>query len=149
MPLLPPAIEDVGILRIGRDVAGLRAAGAVQRGRRRTAAAAAATTATAAAEARVARHADRAAVLLRAADVIRNVLRRDDVVILRRRKVLRRPVLPAGDRHRAAAVVPDHQVLRIVGIDPQVVMIAVRAAADAVERLAAVGRADTRSTFSM
>ena len=85
--------EDVRVLRIGRDVGRLRAADAV---RIRTAGAAAATAAAAAAaappgEARRARHADRAAVLLRAAHVVRQVRRRDHVVELRRRVVARAP----------------------------------------------------------
>ena len=80
---------------------------------------------------RVARHAHGAAVLLRAADVVRHVLGRDDVVVLRRRDVLRASSpWPLASRHRAAAVVADDEMLRIVGIDPQIVMIAVRAAAD-------------------
>ena len=132
-------VEDVGIPGIGRDVAGLRAAGAVECRRRATAAAAsAAATAAAApaAEVRVARHADRAPVLLRAADVIRDVARRDGVVILRRRDVLRAPRrrgrrpltlrLAGREGHRPAAVVAEHEVLGIVRIDPQIVMVAVR-----------------------
>ena len=92
--------------------------------------AAAAAAAAPAAEVRVARHADRAAVLLRAADVIRHVRRRDDVVELRRRDSPA-PVQRLRRRRVDTAPPPSlpmHEVLRVVGIDPEVVMVAVRAA---------------------
>ena len=64
----------------------------------------------------------------------RDVLRRDDVIELRRREILLAPRLPATDRDRAAAVVAVHEMCRVVGIDPEVVMVTVRASAHARER---------------
>ena len=94
--------EDVGVLRIGRDVAGFAAArpsyGRLDAAAGRTAAAA---------EAVGARHAHRAVVLLRAADVIRHVLGRDDVVELLGREILRRPgALPPASTLNVTAPPP-------------------------------------------
>ena len=131
--------EDVGVGRVRRDVARFAAAHLVGRHRR----VAAATTARVG----VAGRAQRAVVLLRAAHVEGQVSRRDHVVPLRGREVLVAPVGHArvdvvGDR--AAAVVTVDHVERIVGIDPQVVVITVRVLADLRQRLAAVGRAEQR-----
>ena len=70
--------EDVGVARIVGDVAALAAADRIED-------AIGAAVAAARPAGRLARHARRAVVLLRAADVIRNVGRRDHVVELRRR----------------------------------------------------------------
>ena len=146
LPVVVAREEHVRILGIGRDISRLAAARAVDDRRGRAAAASTATSAratTAAASAagcrrRFAREAHGAAVLLRAADVVRQVRRRDHVVVLRGREVLRAPARPAGHRHRAAAVVGDDQMLRIVRVDPEVVEITVRAAAQTRDGLAAV-----------
>ena len=128
--------EDVDVLRIRRDVAVLVAADRVERLHRPLTAAAGDPV--------VARHAQRAVVLLRAAEMIGHMLGSDDVIELLGRESLVRPrPLRAGsdvERHRAAAVVAEHEVLRIVGIDPDVVVIAVGAVAHVLERLAAVHR---------
>ena len=127
--------EDVRVLRIGRDVARLGAARVVRAGHRIGRGATASTRATAAAapaaakppRTRVARHADRAAVLLRAAHVIRQVLRRDHVVELARRIRARRPGRGRAERvvgDLPAAVIRVHRVVRVVGIDPEVVRVA-------------------------
>ena len=110
--------EDVRVLRIGRDVSRLASAGGVER--RRAAASAAAKSATGL----FARDARGAAVLLRAADVIRHVLRRGDVIELAGRIITRGPRAlgrrgVVGDG--APAVAGVHDVIRIVGIDPQIV----------------------------
>src|SRR4029078_12901422 len=71
----------------------------------------------------VARDGQRAVVLLLAADVKRRVLRRNHVIELLGRKALPGP----ADRtdadvvgNRAAAVIANHDVLRIGGGDPQI-----------------------------
>ena len=87
----------------------------------------------------VARDADRAAVLLRAADVIRHVRGRDGVVELPGRVIALRPgaLRRSGVvADRPAAVARVHDVLRVVRIDPQIVRVAAR---EAHHRLAAVG----------
>ena len=137
-------VVDVEILWIGRDVAGLTAAHLVRRHGRNPSEPAAGDDA-ASAFARIARHAQRAVVLLRAAHVIRHVLGRDHMVELPGREILGRPrPLRRCDVEcdRTAAVVGDGDVLRIVGVDPEVVIVAVRASADRHDRLAAVGRAE-------
>src|SRR5262249_10129832 len=119
------------------DRAVFGAAGAVHQRRRRRAAAST-TAAAAAATTNFVLHADGAAVLLRAAHVIRNVDGRRRVVELRRGKVLRRPALAARRPYRAAAVVADDHVRRVVGVEPEIVEVAVRLAAERTDGLAAV-----------
>ena len=69
--------------------------------------------------------ADGAVVLLRAANVIRNVNGRGYVVKLRGRILLAGPGFTAVDRNIRAAVVRVDHALRIVRRDPQIVLIAV------------------------
>jgi hypothetical protein len=126
--------EDIDVLRVGGDVPGLAAADNVER----VASTAAATTTEP--ELLGARDARRAVVLLRATDVEGHVLRRHRVVELCGRKVLRAPPAPARGRDGAAAVVPIHEVLRVVRVDPQVVMVAVRPLANVRQGLAAIRR---------
>src|SRR6185436_10968760 len=105
-------VEDFDVLRIGRDVARLAAADGVERFG--VAAGIAAAAAAAPGHAVVARNAQRAVVLLRAADVKRHVPGRDHVVELLGRKALPRPAaLRRRDvvGHRAAAVVAEDDVL--------------------------------------
>src|SRR5688500_17834515 len=95
----------------------------------------------------VARYAQRAVVLLRTAYVERQLRRRDHVIPLRRRKVLLAPIRhPIADvvGDGAAAVVAVDHVIGIVGIDPQIVMIAMGVLADLYRGLAAVGRSEQR-----
>ena len=93
----------------------------------------------------VRRQAQRAVVLLRSADVPRDVRRRDAVVELRGGKTPGRSSLAAGrEADRAAAVVADHAVRRIVGIDPEVVEVAVGPVVDDFVGRAAVGRQEER-----
>ena len=145
-----PRVELVGVERIGPDVTGLASAGhvrhrhtaqrdVVRAERRGVAAGAGATTSAAPAPAAgaqpegggvpVERRAERAVVLLRAADVIRDVPGGRDVIELLRRKVLRRPRAARVGGHRATAVVTDHEMRRVTRIDPQIVHVPVRAAA--------------------
>ena len=91
-----------------------------------------------------ARAAERGIILLRAADVIRKMVRRDDVVELRGREVLVRPRLPAVDAHLRTAVVGLDHPLIVLWIDPQVVRVAVVHAAHGPERFPAVGRLHER-----
>ncbi len=82
--------------------------------------------------------------------MVGQVGRGDHVIPLRGGEVLRAPVRHArvdviGDR--AAAVVAVDDVQGIVGIDPQVMVIAVRVLADLHRRLAAVGRAEQRGVL--
>ena len=80
-------------------------------------------------------------VLLRAADVIREVIRRDHVIELRRGEVFVRPRLPAVDAHLRTAVVGLDHALVVLGVDPKVVRVAVvHATAHGTKRLPAVGR---------
>ena len=84
--------------------------------------------------------AHRAVVLLAAVDPVRRVVVDGDAVELRRRLVVdRRPGRAAVRRHARAAVVALDHALRILRIDPQVMVVAVRHA-DGRERLAAVRR---------
>ena len=92
----------------------------------------------------VRRQAQRAVVLLRSADVPRDVRGRHAVVELRGGKLLVGPVAAGGEADRAAAVVADHAVRRVVGIDPEVVEVAVGPVVDDFVRRAAVGREEER-----
>ena len=74
----------------------------------------------------------------------RDVRGRDAVVELRGRKLLVGPLAAGGEADRAAAVVGDHDVRGVVGIDPEVVEVAVGAVVDDFVRRAAVGRAEER-----
>src|SRR5205085_10156508 len=77
-------------------------------------------------------------VLLRAADVIREMIGRDDVIHLRRRVVLLRPRLATVDRDLAAAVIRFDHATRILWVDPEILRIAMTHAADGTEGLSAV-----------
>ena len=70
--------------------------------------------------------------------------RRDAVVELRGGKLLVGPVAAGGEADRAAAVVADHAVHRVVGIDPEVVEVAVGPVVDDFVGRAAVGRQEER-----
>ena len=75
-----------------------------------------------------ARNGDRRAVLLPAVDAVREPVVHVDPVELRRRlRVLRAPALARVEGDGCAAVVRDDEVAGIVGVDPQVVEVAVRA----------------------
>ena len=126
-------IEDVGIVRVARDVAAFAAAHGIEHLIGATAGP------TRAALRLPAGHARGAVVLLRTADVIRHVSGRDDVVELRRRHRLRGPRLAAIHRDVGAAVVGLDHPLRIVRRNPHVVIVAVRRPHRR-PRLAAVGR---------
>ena len=131
--------EQVFVRRMRGDVARLAAADLVG-GHWRDAA-------EAARQVGVARHAQRRVVLLRPAHVERHVGGGDHVVELRRREVLFAPgdLTRSGRRVEgdgAAAVVAVDHVLGVVGIDPQVVVVAVRAVAHRDQRLAGVGRTE-------
>ena len=83
--------------------------------------------------------ADGRVVLLRAVDAVRRTVIGDDRVELRGRLVVHRaPRAAAVERHRGAAVAAVHHPLRILRIDPQIVVIAVRRL-DVRVGLAAVG----------
>ena len=153
-------VEEVGVDRIGADVSWLAAAGLVRdghaaRGRiaiARTRAPGARVRRRTEPEARsvevpVERHAERAVVLLRTTHVIRDVLGGDGVVPLRGREILRGPVATGRRRDRAAAVIRDHEMRRIGGVDPQVMEVTVRPVADRGERLALIGRPEERGVL--
>ena len=74
--------------------------------------------------------------------MIRDVGRGGDAVELFGREVLLGPRPAAGGRHGAAAVVADHEMLRVVRVDPEVVEVAVRAVAHRGHGLAGVVRAE-------
>ncbi len=74
---------------------------------------------------------------VRAAHVVGEVVGRGDMIELRRGEVLVGPGLAAVERHVGAAIVGFDQALRVVGRDPQVVIVAVRIG-HVQERLAAV-----------
>ena len=63
-----------------------------------------------------------------AVDAIRKLIVDVDAIKLARRHVeLRAPALAAVESYRGAAIVRDDEVVRIIGIDPQIVKVAVRA----------------------
>src|SRR6185436_6699343 len=111
------AVDDVGIVGIGHDVSALAPGGllpVVERNSR---------------SGRAAEDAQRRVVLLRAEDAVREVVVRGDPVDLRGRLVvLRRPGAAAVDRDVHAAVVRLDHAQGIAGVDPQVVIVAVRRA---------------------
>ena len=108
-------IDDVGIARIGRDVAALAAAHFVP------------VLAGDDAVVGPAGDGDGGVVLLRAVDAVGPLVVGGDVIELRGGLVvLLGPGLAAVDGDGDAAVVAVDQALRIGGIDPQAVMIAVR-----------------------
>src|SRR4029077_7646517 len=121
-----PAVDDVGVLGVGDDVAALAAGGRLP-------------VAGADAGAAAARQdAQRRVVLLRAEDAEGGVgVGRDAVELRRRLVVLGRPGPAAVVGDGGAAVVRFDHPQRVVGIDPEVVVVAVRDA-DAGEALAAV-----------
>ncbi len=122
-----------GSLGVVGDVAALAAAGRVEDRVGPSAAAAGP------AHRRLARHARRAVVLLRAAHVIGDVAGRRHVVELRRRIVLAGPRLTAVDRDVASAVVGADHPFRVGRVDPHVVVVAVRRPDRRLPRLAAIG----------
>ena len=121
------AIDDVGILRMHRDeaaLAGARIAAIPQRDR---------------APHPGAGRADRRVVLLRAIDAVRILVVDVDPVELPGQLVVdRRPGFAAVERHAGAAVIALHHPLRVGGVDPQVVVVAMRRH-DLSEAAAAVG----------
>ncbi len=116
-----------------RDVAALSAADGVGRS-------AAAPTASGGG----ARNADGGVVLLGAADVIRDVARRGHVVELRGRVFLAGPRLAAILRYVGAAVVALHHAQRVGGVDPEIVIVAVRCGQSAVGFSAVGGAVEAR-----
>ena len=72
----------------------------------------------------------------------RDVRRRDAVVELRGGKLLVGPLAAGGEADRAATVVGDHHVRGVVGVDPEVVEVAMGAVVDDFVGGAAVGRAE-------
>ncbi len=125
---LAAGVEEVGIGGVRRDVAAFAAADGVGCG-------AAASTASPGR----AGDADGGAILLRAADVIRNVAGGRDVIELGGGVLLAGPGLAAVDGDVAAAIVAFDHARGIGGVDPEIVIVAVRSAESAVG-LAAVGR---------
>ena len=137
------AEEEIRVGGVRGNVTGLTAAHLV-RGDRRVAAKALSGRVG------VAWHAQRAVVLLRAADMEGQVGGRNHVVPLGGREVLVAPARDTGvdvEGDRAAAVVAIDNVVGVIGIDPQVVMIAVRVLADLHGGLAAVGGAEQRGVL--
>ena len=121
-------VDDVRIVGAHLDVAALRVADRV------------AVAHADDALVRAAGHADGGVVLLRAVDPVRNAGVGGDVVELRGRLVVdRRPGVAAVERDAGAAVVALDHAARIGGVDPQIVIVAVRGR-HAGEGLAAVGR---------
>ena len=121
------AHDDGRIARLDRDVAALAAArlDPVDRGD---------DTAVG-----LARETDGPVVLLRAVDAVGPLIVGAHVVELRGRLIVDgRPRLPAVERHAGAAVVALDHAAVIRGVDPEVVIVAVRRG-DLAERLAAVG----------
>ncbi|GBD16679.1 hypothetical protein HRbin26_01582 [bacterium HR26] len=110
----PRADHDVGIVRLDGDVAALAAA-------RRIPVALVDRPID-----RAARHADRGVVLLRAVDTVGNLVVGDDVVELGRRLVIDRgPARAAVEGDAGAAVVPLDHPERVVGVDPERMVVAV------------------------
>src|SRR5215471_15435582 len=76
---------------------------------------------------RAARDSDRRVVLLRAVQPIREpVVGRDAIELSRRLIVLRGPGPTAVERDRRAAVVAEDHSVRIVRVDPEIVVVAMR-----------------------
>ena len=107
--------KDVGIARIGRDIAALAAAHAVRVG----------GAASSASSAGAAGSADGGAVLLRAADMVRDLLGDGHVVELRGGVLLAGPRLAAVEGDVAAAVIALDHAQGVGGVDPEVVIIGV------------------------
>ena len=127
--MLVVAVHDVRVAGVERDPAGLAAEREPVAGLDHAVVA-------------VRQDADRRAVLLRAIDPVREAVVGDHVIELPGRLVvLAAPGLPSVDRQRRAAVIAVDHAARIVGIDPQAVMIAVRRRQE-IEGLAAVLRAE-------
>src|SRR5262249_53701864 len=106
------AVELVGVAWIGGDPAALAAGDGVP------------VLVADAAAARRARHRDAAVVLLRAVDPVGEAVVGGDAVELRGGLVAnRRPGAAAVVAHRAAAVGAEDHALRVVGIQPQVVVV--------------------------
>ena len=130
---LASGVEDVEVRRVLRDVAALAASDLVPppvvgaEGHEHVGPA-------------VARNADRGVVLLRSADVVGHVVRGVDVVELGRAVVLLRPGGASVQRDVASAVVGAAHPLSVIGIDPEIVVVAVGRLDLGVESNAAVGR---------
>src|SRR5436309_4560873 len=103
---LTPGIKQIRVLRMRSDVAALASANRIHRAWGPSASAA------------FARHAKCRVVLLRAANVIREVLRRRDVVELRRGILLPGPRFPAVDRYVSPPAVAVNHSLWVVRGDP-------------------------------
>ena len=129
---------DLAALRLGVDVVGIARIGEHPE----AVAAVEVFPAAAGDAARIRRVADPRAVVLQAAvDVVRAIHVDAHVVELRDRQVVGLPpAIAAVVRIPEAAVVAGDEVVGVVGIDPDVVPVAVAAAADAAEALAAVVR---------
>ena len=120
--------DHVGIVGANRDVPGLATADREAVGRGDPG------------DRGAARDGHRGVVLLGTVDAIRRLVIRDHVIELGRRLVVdRRPALTAVERDDRAAVVPVDDPLRIVRVDPEIVMVAVRDR-HLHERLAAIVR---------
>ena len=122
---LAAGVEYVRVGRTRRDVAALAAAHGIHFGIARACLRAL--------------HTNGAVVLLRTAGLIRKVFRRRDVVELRGGIIFLGPRRSTVHRDISAAIVRIDHALRIVGIDPKVVIIAVLRPNRAVD-LAGVGR---------
>src|SRR5262249_30268486 len=108
------SVDDVRVLRVDRDVTAFAAADRMPVG------------AVDAGAAGPAGNVDGAVVLLSAVDVIGKLLVDDDVINLRRGLFLARPRLAAVEADGGAAVVAADHAQRMVGVDPQGVIVAVR-----------------------
>ena len=140
-------VEEIGVARIGADVAGLSATCNVRyshAARRDISRSYSATTSTdsAAPAAQtegsripVVRNAERGIVLLRPADVIRDVLGGDDVVKLLGGERLIGPAPSGVRRYRTSSIIRHHEMRRIVAVDPEIVKVAVRSVVDRGHRL--------------
>ena len=127
-----PGVDDVGVLGIDGDVSALREAHRV------------AVAPADVALARAARDADRRVVLLRRVEPVRELVVQVHVVELCRRLVVdRREALAPVIGDTGAAVVALDHAPRVLGVDPQVVVVAVWGG-DAVEAATSVGRLHER-----
>ena len=127
-PLVLAGVDDVGIVGTHRDMSGLSTADREVVGSGH------------AGDRRAARDAHRGVVLLAAVDPVRRAHVRGHVVELRGRLVVHAaPALATVERHHAATVVALDHAVRVIRIDPEIVVVAVRDR-HLHERLAAVVR---------